>query len=194
MGCHRLLCSSTTWGCLPLCPSTTTTNRGKAIGNNLSAAPPPPDISTHRAAIEAPTGPTRPRRIQCTVSHPGIVATHKPHAPVRDTFAAVRYYLTPAAFCGLRRAHSALECFGSFSAGSGFLIGDCLEKTTAIFSLLILIYHHTNIIPLYYYYNIVFYVNNTVKTFSRCHCTREFSSQLFLHFSDYEFDSQISLW
>ena len=174
-----------------------TTNRGKAIGNNLSAAPPPPDMSTHRAVISAPTGHTRPRRIQCTVSPPGIVAAHKPHAPVRDTLTAVRYYLTPAAFCSLRRAHSALRCLG---CRGGVIDGRELpnsrlcEKSVAIFSLLILIYHHTNIIPLYYYYNIVFYVNNTVKTFSRCHCTREFSSQLFLHFSDYEFDSQISLW
>ena len=95
-----------------MCSSTMTTNRGKAIGNNLSAAPPPPDMSTHRAAVSAPTGHTRPRRIQCTVSPRGRGATDKPHAPVRDTFTAVRYYLTPAAFCSLRRAHSVSGCLG----------------------------------------------------------------------------------
>ena len=154
LGCHRPLCSSTTWGCLPLCSSTTTTNRGKAIGNNLSAAPPPPDMSTRRAAVSAPTGHTRPRRIQCTVSPRGRGANDKPHAPVRDTFTAVRYYMTPGPFCSLRRAHSVLQHFGrSLEVGTAgeFANSRLCENSVALF-LLAFLYITT---PTLSYYTII---------------------------------------
>ena len=153
----------------------------------------PPRISTRWAVVGVPTGHTRSR----TMSPRSRGTTDKPQAPSGDTFTAVRYYMTPAAFCSLRRAHSVsgcLGCRGGVIDGRELPNSRLCEKSVAIFFTLILIYHHTNIIPLYYYYNIVFCVNNTVETFSRCHCTRDFSTQDFLHFSDYGFDRQKSPW
>jgi len=154
LGCHRILCPSTTQPPILLCSNTTTTNRGKAIGNNLSAAAPPPRISTHRAAVSAPTGHTGPRRIQCTVSPRGRGATDKPQAPSGDTFTAVRYYMTPGPFCSLRRAHSVLQHFGrSLEVGTAgeFANSRLCENSVALF-LLAFLYITT---PTLSYYTII---------------------------------------